>query len=195
MDHKYLPPIPEAFFNSETGKAFDHCLVCSTDLMKEALSYSVERAIRNYPDLQLINVVFEYAICARCSFELENELSTETRLAIMGYFRDHFNPNDRPTWNASESEVVEFDCEEWIGRCAFKGLPRQGLFEYSLYARCIGDRLIPDVVPYLISGQAQDEIIQLFSNRSLGFMDDFTDKYFTGPPELKALFKGRPILV
>ncbi|MFC2176237.1 hypothetical protein ACFLR1_04640 [Bacteroidota bacterium] len=196
MNFEDLPAIPREFCNSETGKPFTHCLVCQTDLMQETRPYSVERAIRNYPEMQLTNVVFEYALCATCTANMENDISTKTKEAIMDYFKQQFNYQARPKWNGyEEEEEVEFDCNQWIDKCAIKGLPKSELFEYSLYARCIGDRIIPDVVPYMISGIAQDDLIELFSNKSLGFLDDFTDKYFTGPPELKALFKGRPILV
>lgn len=197
MNYEKLPSIPKEFFNSEINAPFTHCMICSADLMKETEPYSVERAIRNYPEMKLTNVVFEYALCAKCTSDMEKEISSETKLAIMTYFQQHFDYTSRPQWNPEEEEDVErpFDCNEWIGNCAVKGLPRQQLFEYSLYARCIGDRIIPEVVPYMISGQAQDDIIELFSNKSLGFMDDFTDKHFTGPPEFKELFKGRPILV
>jgi len=195
MDFEQLPEIPKDFYNSETGQPFTHCLVCETDLMQETQPYSVERAIRHYPEMELTNVVFEYALCAKCTSDMENEISSETKMAIMTYFSEQFDYSSRPIWNTEDDEENEFDCSQWIDTCAVKGLPKTELFEYSLYARCIGDRIIPEVVPYMISGPAQDDLIELFSNKSLGFLDGFTDKHFTGPPELKELFKGRPILV
>jgi len=181
--------------SSETGQPFTNCLVCEADLMQETQPYSVERAIRHYPEMELTNVVFEYALCAKCTSQMENEISDDTKMAIMTYFSEHFDYGSRPTWDAEENEGNAFDCGKWIDSCAVKGLEKKELFEYSLYARCIGDRIIPEIVPYMISGVAQDDLIELFSNKSLGFLDDFTDKHFTGPPELKELFKGRPILV
>ncbi len=194
MDYEQLPEIPETFFNSDTGKPFTHCMICECDLMEETQPYSVERAFRHYPDLKLDNVVFEYALCAKCTSDTEKEISRETMGAIMTYFSQHFNYAARPSWNPNDEEHP-FDCNEWIKNCAIKNLSKDDLFEYSLYARCIGNRIIPEVVPYMISGAAQDDLIELFSNKSLGFLDDFTDKHFSGPPELKELFKGKPILV
>lgn len=193
-----LPEIPEEFHNSETGVPFTNCMVCECDLMAETQPYSIERAIRHYPEMELKSVVFEYAMCAKCLQTLEKELSDETKQAIAGYFAENFRASERPTWSRmteDEETQTEFTCSDWIDRCSIKNVERSELYEYSLYARCIGDRVIPDVAPYMISGLAQDDLIELFSNKSLGFMDDFTDKYFTGPPELKELFKGRPILV
>lgn len=195
INYDQLPEIPEMFFNSDTGSPFTDCMICDRDLMAETQPYSVERAIRHYPELELDNVVFEYALCAKCTSEMEKEISKETMFAIMTYFSEQFNYENRPVWNPSKEGETIFDIDDWIGTCAVKGLPRNELYEYSLYARCIGNRIIPEVVPYMISGIAQDDLVELFSNKSLGFLDDFTDKHFSGPPELKELFKGRPILV
>lgn len=197
MEQDKLPEIPKEFYNSETGTPFTECMLCQADLMKETRPYSVERAVRNYPEMKISSVVFEYALCADCTADMEKEISSETLVSIMNYFRENFNYEARPQWQTSEidEEENEFQLSDWIGHCAVKGLPKEELFEYSLYARCLGDRIIPEIVPYMISGQAQDELIELFSNKSLGFLDDFTDKHFTGPPEFKELFKGRPILV
>ena len=198
MDYDKLPDIPKSFFNSETGAPFTNCLVCECSLMDETQPYSIERAIRHYPDLKLKSVVFEYALCAKCTSTMEKELSTETKMAIMQFFAQRFDYRSRPVWQPPTEEDEEpspFHCDEWISDCAITDLPKSELFEYTLCARCIGDKIIPEVAPYMISGLAQDELIELFSNKSLGFLDDFTDRHFSGPPELKELFKGRPILV
>lgn len=197
MQYEHLPDIPEEFHNSETGAPFTNCLVCNCNLAEETMPYMIERAIRHYPEMELNNLVFEYAMCAKCIATMENELSTETRQAIMRFFGERFNAAERPAWQPplEDEEAEPFACAEWIDRCAINGLPREELYEYTICARCIGDKVIPEMAPYMVSGQAQDELIELFSNRSLGFLDGFTDKYFTGPPELKELFKGRPILV
>lgn len=199
MDYEQLPDIPKEFHNSETNAPFSACLVCECDLMKETVPYSIERAIRHYPEMELKSVVFEYAMCAKCMAQMEKELSDETKLAIGSYFSQNFRMADRPNWappqEDEEATAFEFNVDEWISTCSVKGLNREHLYEYTLVARCIGGKIIPEMAPYMVSGQAQDDLIELFSNASLGFMDGFTDKYFTGPPELKELFKGRPILV
>ncbi len=198
MNQELLPPIPSEFHNSETGLPFHHCLVCECNLMAETQPYSIERAIRHYPEMKLKSVVFEYALCAQCMTNMENELSDMTKLAIKLFFSAKLDLRNRPKWEATfdENGVLQpFNVSEWIETCAVNSLPRKELYEYSLFARCIGDRIIPEVVPYMISGPAQDELIALFSKESLGFMNDFTDRHFSGPPELKELFKGRAILV
>lgn len=197
MDYEKLPEIPKEFYNSETGTPFTNCLVCECNLQEETRPYSIERAIRHYPEMELKSVVFEYALCGGCMSTLEKELSDSTKAAIAKYFGEKFNYHSRPSWQPSEDEETPapFNISEWTDICSIKSLPKEELYEYTLCARCIGDRIIPEVAPYMISGQAQDDLIELFSNESLGFMDGFTDKYFSGPPELKELFKGRPILV
>ena len=198
MNYEQLPDIPADFCNSETGQPFTNCLVCECDLMQETQPYSIERAIRHYPEMKLKSVVFEYALCAGCTSTMEKELSKDTKASIMEFFAKNFKYNQRPTWTAIDPETEElntFDCNNWIDQCAINGSSKTELFEYTLCARCIGGKIIPEVAPYMISGLAQDDLIELFSNKSLGFLDDFTDRHFSGPPELKELFKGRPILV
>jgi hypothetical protein len=203
MDYDKLPDIPQPFFNSETNQPFSNCLVCECNLMEESQPYAIERAIRHYPEMELKSVVFEYALCAKCIAQTENELSGDTKMSIMQYFAQNLDLASRPQWKPAEEEgensdpveEVPFDVNKWIDTCSVKGVPRSELYEYTLCARCIGGKIIPEVVPYMISGLAQDDIVDLFSNKSLGFLDDFTDKHFSGPPELKELFKGRPILV
>jgi len=198
MDYDRLPDIPKEFFNSETNRPFSNCLVCECDLMADSQPYAIERAIRHYPEMELKSVVFEYALCAKCISQMENELSDDTKMSIMQYFAQNLNLSLRPQWKPADDEGEEpapFNVSEWIDACSVKGVPRSELYEYTLCARCIGGKIIPEVVPYMISGLAQDDLVDLFSNKSLGFLDDFTDKHFSGPPELKELFKGRPILV
>lgn len=199
MDYDQLPDIPKEFYNSETETPFTNCLVCECDLKQETQPYSIERAIRHYPEMELKSVVFEYAMCAKCMSQMESELSSETKMAMMQYFAEHFNYANRPNWDPdTEDEELNqsiFDISEWISSCSIKELPISELYEYTLCARCIGGKIIPEVAPYMISGVAQDDLIELFSNKSIGFLDDFTDRHFSGPPELKDLFKGRPILV
>ena len=166
--------------------------------MADSQPYAIERAIRHYPEMELKSVVFEYALCAKCISQMENELSDDTKMSIMQYFAQNLNLSLRPQWKPADDEGEEpapFNVSEWIDACSVKGVPRSELYEYTLCARCIGGKIIPQVVPYMISGLAQDDLVDLFSNKSLGFLDDFTDKHFSGPPELKELFKGRPILV
>lgn len=178
-------------------------MMCRADLMSSPQPYVIERAIRHYPQMELDNVVFEYALCAQCMSGLEKELSRESMMRMATYMRENMDPAARPQWQPEELEEDEelapppppLDTERWVGTCAVKNTPAEQLTEYSMHARCLGDRIIPEVFPYMISGNAQDEIMELLSNKSLGFLDDFTDRHFSGPPELKELFKGRPVLV
>ena len=107
MNYEQLPDIPKEFFNSETNTPFEQCLVCECDLMKETIPYSIERAIRHYPEMELKSVVFEYAMCAKCMKQMESELSEETKMAIMKYFGENFNHHDRPQWIAEPLEEDE----------------------------------------------------------------------------------------
>jgi hypothetical protein len=47
----------------------------------------------------------------------------------------------------------------------------------------------------MLGGRAMDSIMDLMSDHTLGFLDDFTGKHFTGPPEFSEWLKARPVFV
>lgn len=200
MDIDHLPEIPSIFYNSETKQPFTHCLICDCAVQEQADGYMIERAIRHYPEMQLENVIFEYAMCKSCVSKMQSELSDQTVLAISLYFMNAKRLKMRPDWTPERDEhnqVISpsFKVDEWVNECVIKGVPKADLTEYTVTASCIGNKIVPSILPYMVSGVAMDEMAEHISNESRGFFDDFTDRYFSGPPELKALLQGRPVLL
>ncbi len=179
-------PIPEQFFNSETHQPFANCLMCNQSLKK--IQYVVEKAIRNYPDLGTSEIIFEYAMCIACAGKMHMELSEESRSRIEAYMTDHLKRKQ-----LRSKEGVDFNSS--LTKCLVKETDISQSAEYSIYALCSGPEMVVGELPYALSGEVQDEVMQLLSAKSLDILDDFIGNHFTGPPEVMEILKRRPVFI
>jgi hypothetical protein len=184
--------IPRALYSSETKKPISHCLVCNKYLLADGTSYMLEKAIKQVPDLGVKEVIFEYAMCMKCSMMMNESLSVESRQRINEYFAKHGNLLERRN-NFLQKKNFRFS--SWINSCVVKNTPISKTSEYQVVAQCDGKNLLYTYMPFAISIEAMNEISELLSEKSLGEIDDFMGKYFTGPPEVSEILKRRLILI
>lgn len=184
-DSKLSIPIPAQFFNSETHLPFEQCLMCNQSLKDK--KYVVEKAIRNYPSLGTSEVIFEYAMCLPCATKMHMELSEESRARIEAYMMEHLMNNSRSKTHRS--------LDDSLSKCMVKETDISQSSEYSIYALCDGADMVINELPYAISGEVQDEIMQLLSAKSLDILDDFLGQHFSGPPEVMDILRRRPVLI
>lgn len=178
-------PIPKEFYNSETQQPFKNCLMCSQSLIQR--QYVVEKAIKNYPTLGTSEVIFEYAMCLSCASKMHMELSEESRERIEAYMASHLK---NKTKNQEKKDITAS-----LSQCMVKETDLSQSSEYSIYALCNGSEMVVSELPYALSGEVQDEIMQLLSAKSLDIMDDFIGNHFTGPPEVMEILKRRPVFI
>ncbi|HYG19959.1 MAG TPA: hypothetical protein VD816_13570 [Ohtaekwangia sp.] len=183
--------IPTAFMSTDTGKPIDHCLVCETYLLDGDTMYMIEKAVRNYPAMETTEVIIEYAICMDCAFRMNESLSQESRDRIAAYFENHTDLMARRNALLNEKS----DIRSWIDHCVIKHTPIAASAEYQLVGQFQGTRMLLTTMPFALSFEAIDEINALMSEKSLGEIDDFIGKYFSGPPEVAALLKRKFILL
>lgn len=185
--------IPEALCSSDTGTPLEHCMMCARYLLEEGTQYFIEKSIRQFPDLQAKETIFEYAICLHCSMAMSESLSEESRKRTSEYLMENALFESR--WD-SLSKLENPSIDHWIGRCLLKGTPIAAAREYQIVAQCVGRKLQLHDMPFALSLEALDELAQLLSNESQGEMGDFIDKHFTGPPELAEILRKRsPVLI
>ena len=55
--------------------------------------------------------------------------------------------------------------------------------------------MVLTAMPLALSLSAMEEMTSLLSEKSLGEIDDFIGKYFSGPPEVAALLKKKFVMV
>lgn len=187
-DSEYAP-IPEEFYSFETQKPFTHCLVCKANLLSGEVDYFIEKAIRNYHEHEVKDVVYEYAICLSCAQDMNAQMSNESLENLQRYFAQHPSLMTKMAdysehWQEKEEDLIP-------DKCVVSGQPVNTLDEYMIYAHFRGDKLVKSSMPYLLSGEIMDEVADLLSNQTIDQLDDFMGEYFGGPPELEELWKPR----
>lgn len=181
-------PIPKEFYNSETKKPFEACLMCHKPLAGG--QYLIEKAIKNYPSLGTTEIIFEYAMCIPCASKMHLELSSESRSRIENYMAEHLGNKRKQDIPRDQKDIGSS-----LTRCLVKETELSQSSEYSIYALCNGSEMVVSELPYALSGEVQDEIMQLLSAKSLDIMDDFIGNHFTGPPEVKEILRRRPVFI
>ena len=181
--------IPEIFLNSDKEN-FSNCLVCNKYLLEENTIYFIEKAIRNYPEQNIKDTVFEYAMCIDCMDYTQNELSEESLERIEKYFDEHLNIHQRQR-KLLETENID----DFIENCAITNEHISDLNEYVVESVCIGNKIVLSFYPMMLSGKVYDEIADLLSQKTIDFLNKFRDDHFGYPPELNDIFNKRFVLL
>jgi hypothetical protein len=183
--------IPSAFHATATGAPFETCIACQTPLLQRGVSYVVEKAIRRYPEFDMEDTVFEYAMCLPCYEQLQRAMSEESLRRVQHYFEGRVDFTERLR---ALDEHHTPDPDAWIAHCLVSGAPRASFTEYQIFCQCEGDRMVFTTLPYLIGGPTIDEIVPLLSNKTLDEIDGFMGRHFGLPPEWRKKWMDRPIL-
>lgn len=194
FDIRFRPqslPIPREFFNSSTGGPFDRCMLCNTFLLAEGVNYVIEKACKRHLEFGIEDIVFEYAMCEKCAMQMSSAMSEESMGKISDYFQSQVDFAGRHRYLRQEQPPK---LENWIGNCIVKGTPKEELTEYQVLGQFSGENMVMFMFPYMIGGEAMKEVSMLLSNETLGEIDNFMDN-FGLPPELKDLWKDKPIMV
>jgi hypothetical protein len=172
------------FLNSDTGTPFDSCMVCQSNVQKSGDDYFIERILRRVvvEEQSLVEPLFEYAICQGCAETLRQEMSSDSMRAIQTFFEAHLPAEPTP------------EGTDRLSHCLLTGKRIDSCTEFSYHAHCRGNHLIPSLFPYAISDEAMDQIAELLSEETLGFLDDFKGRYFTGPPAYRDLLNPKRLI-
>jgi len=184
--------IPEIFYSDANGKPFNKCIDCNKSLPGNDVEYIIEKAYKKYKEFNTDDTIFEYAICLDCAEKLFRSFSEQSRKAIDDYFEENIDIEARLI---AAGKKEDFVIEDYISKCMIKGLPVEDLDEYQLVCYCKGDKISMIRPPYMISGAASDEVMQLLSNKTTDILNGFTDDFIGIPPEFKDLLKDKPVLV
>lgn len=188
-DHDYSCPIPGEFYSFSTNSPFVQCIECECNLTDK--DYMIEKAIKKYPGYKAFDVVFEYAICMECAVKLRNCMSEASLKSLSEYMENNINQQQRE----SMEQFFPDQIDKFTERCLVSGIRKNDADEYQIFAHCRGNHLMPDSMPYMISGKIMEEMQRVLSKETLGEMDDFLGRHF-GPPALeKDLPYRRTVLV
>ena len=181
--------IPEEFYSFETGLPFKKCLVCESDLHTCKEPYFIEKAYKTYADYKAFDVIHEYAICMPCALTMSEKMSRESRQRIENFFHSRIDFVSR---FEEMSEGVE---KKWTDYCLVNGTSRNENSEFVIYGMFHQNQMIKNGFPYMLGNKAMNEMTELLSNETRDEYDRFIDDYFIGPPEVKNLIKGKPIIL
>lgn len=184
--------IPPKFYSDATGKPFENCLVCERDLLVSGTQYVVEKALKNYENFNTSDTIFEYAMCFQCLENFRDNVSDESRQRIDAYFAENVDLVKR---RHTFLEADNLDAADWTSNCIVNGKLDSKCSEYQIYCQCDGSKMLFTYMPFMISGDAMDDIVQLLSKKTIGDIGGFMNEYFDVPPELKINPVDHPVLI
>lgn len=167
-------PIPPIFHSLLQDGPFTHCLDCNKELIEADEPYLIERIFHG------TEPIMEYAMCFPCRTKLCSELSHESLQRIEAYFEERVVLEDRVELMLKESGS---DVNQWIDECLITKRDRADCREYQIMAVCKGDKLVLGPTPFMISGDATEEVGKLLSKQTRDKLGEFTETRFGMPPE------------
>lgn len=165
------------------GNPFETCLMCNEPLAEEVL-YTVTKVYKNYSQLNSKQLLFEHAICMSCVEKSRAELSRESLQALEEYQVGKM---------AERMQVGDGEID--LNCCLFsrKAIAEEG--EFGFYGVFQGRRPMLGSSPFAVGQTAMEEMQALLSQESRDTLDGFIDEFFSGPPELRALLKEKPVVL
>lgn len=189
MFDKHSIEIPNEFHQEKTGKMFSHCNSCGKELIENHTIYMIEKAYSKNISTQKMELVFEYAICMDCIQEVHSQISEESKKNMEKFFNGAAALEER---NSELTKYELYETEIWLQNCIIKNKPIDELDEYQIYAMCYGDHMPFFYTPYMVSGNAMDDVLDILSNETLDVLNGFWDK-IDSPVEGEKIPKRRPV--
>ena len=114
-------------------------------------------------------------MCFDCHEAHRETLSLKSRKLVENYFDEQINLEERQQCMLAEKG---HRTRSWLGHCMIKGMPRWKCEEHQIYGWFVDGDVVFNGMPYMLSGQVIDELLELLSPEILGILDKFSDKLF-----------------
>ncbi len=181
--------IPPLFQSLELEGLFQRCCLCERQLLVETESvepYLIERIFRGSEP------IVEYAMCFRCKVCQQEQISKKSLQRLQQLWDERVDQNERAAWLVGGYLKGEFTVDKWTDHCVLSGTPLSKCKDYQVVALAFGHELMLSYLPVMISDVAIEEIQELLSEKTKGWMDDFISDQFGMPPEF---LECPPVLV
>jgi len=185
-------PIPKIFYSDLTKEPIKNCIDCNIYLMDNEIPYLIEKAFGYNQEHDIKNTIFEYAICIDCALKLRKSLSDESKKRMQDYFEKQSNFVERSEQLIKDKD---FNVNNWLNDCMIKGTHYKDSKEFQIFCQCKGDQMQFTFMPYMLSGEALEEMAEMLSQKTRDEMDGFTDKHFGVPPEYEEFFKRKKLVI
>lgn len=180
------PAIPRILHSMETGQPFRTCIECGSDLDASTKPYGIEKVLRQG------EVIFEYAICADCTFVMMREFSKESLQRMAAYAealrRELRDPEAedldrflRALEGDTEIAAVvpeERESLDHCHRCGGTGDSFQD--EHTIVGVLSGKKLVTGVS--MVCGRCTDGMEDILSKHTRDRHEGFVEKNFPGVP-------------
>lgn len=189
---EYSIDIPERFYSDAEGKPFEYCQMCQKFLLTDDTSYVVEKAIKNYKGYNFGSTVFEFAVCLDCHKKVQQGMSEESLLNLHRYYQGIMAEK------AHQPIVIDihnFNIDEWLSKCFFKGDVINDMSEYQVVAQFKGDKMLMSMPPMIIGERAMEEMAELLSDKTIDEMNGFREKFLGPSPEIEELIYGKKLIM
>ena len=184
--------IPARFFSDLEEKPFEICQVCGKSLLKEGVSYVVEKAIKNYPGHDFSSTIYEMAICVDCHKEIQKSMSQESMQNLQLYYQSVM---EKKGHQPMIIDLNTFNLDAWLSTCFFKGGEIKDMDEYQVVAQFEGDKMLLTMPPMVIGSAAMGEMAALMSEKTTDEMNDFRNRFMGPSPELEELIHGKKLFL
>ncbi|MCE2495042.1 MAG: hypothetical protein J4F31_00405 [Flavobacteriales bacterium] len=184
-DFPYIP-VPRLFYPFEEEAPFDKCSRCHAELLESNREYMIEKALK--PG----DTIYEYTICFDCIEKSRGGISSDSMQYMERFFLERVRPVEH---RAKMIRKFDLDYRFWLDHCVVNGTPVDQMHEYQIMAHCQGPYMVFSVFPYCLGEHAADELVSNLSVATLKELDEFGDELIDIPPELRELWKRKPVLI
>jgi len=189
---EFKTDIPERFYSDAEGKPFEYCQVCGKYLLSEETAYVVEKALKNYKGYEFSSTIYEFAVCIDCHKKVQEGMSEESLANLQRYYQSiMMEKGQQPIM----IDVNNFNIDQWLSKCFFKGDEIKELSEYQIVAQFSGDKMILNMPPMVIGEKAMEEMSELLSDKTIDEMNGFREKFLGPSPEIEELIYGKKLIL
>ncbi len=189
---EYKIDIPDRFYSDAEGKPFENCQMCGKFLLTEGTTYVVEKAIKNYKDYDVNSTIFEFAVCIDCHTKVQQGMSDESLANLHRYYQHIMaEKGNQPI----VIDVRNFNLDDWLSKCFFKGDEIKEMNEYQLVAQFNGNKMLMNMPPMIIGEKAMEEMAELLSDKTVDEMNGFREKFLGPSPEIEELIYGKKLIM
>ncbi len=184
--------IPSIFYSERSEEPFKFCNVCHKELVDSEEKYIIEKAYQQDLSNMKRSLVFEFAYCVDCLENMQAEFSGESKQKLDAYFEKNTDLDKRQE-GLTKNKL--FDVDIWLQTCIVKNKSIDEVEEFQILALCEGGDMLYHYFPYMICGDAMNEISNLLSNKTLDILNNFLIDNIDVPPELEEIFKTKKLLL
>lgn len=194
MPKKFLSDsIPQIFCTFETGEPFQQCTFCECELGTMS-KYAVEKVFKHNKILEASEIAYEYAICWDCTANMGEDISKDSRVAIMDLFMSYRHQLLNKIEFLHTNELYTVD--SWIERCSFTSKETRLCNEYAVSGIIEGGGLVFDQSPLVVSDIFMEKLQSVLSKETKDKFNGMKDQILDGSPSMEDLiFAPTPGLI